>query len=50
MKILFCLNSLYHIGGSERVWIDRVNYLAQKTNYQIFIITTDQNKKKYFMN
>lgn len=48
MKLVFCLNSLYHVGGSERVWIERVNYLAENTEYELYLITTDQDKRDVF--
>ena len=48
MKLVFCLNSLYHVGGSERVWIARLNYLSENTDYQLYLITTDQDKRKIF--
>ena len=48
MKLLFCLNGLYHVGGSERVWINRMNYLAKDKNYEIYVITTDQNNREVF--
>lgn len=48
MKLVFCLNSLYHVGGSERVWIERVNYLSENTDYQLYLITTDQDRRKIF--
>ena len=48
MKLVFCLNSLYHVGGSERVWIERLNYLSENTDYQLYLITTDQDKRKIF--
>ncbi len=48
MKLVFCLNSLYHVGGSERVWIERLNYLSENTDYQLYLITTDQDKRKNF--
>lgn len=48
MKLVFCLNGLYHVGGSERVWINRMNYLAKEDDYDIYVITTDQNKREIF--
>ena len=49
MKLVFCLNSLYHIGGSERVWIERVNYLSENTDYQLYLIQQIRIKEKFFM-
>jgi glycosyltransferase involved in cell wall biosynthesis len=48
MKITYCINSLYNPGGMERVLSIKVNYLVQKKNYDITIITTDQKNRTPF--
>jgi len=48
MKILYCIPGLYNSGGMERVLTNKVNYLVNCVDYEIFIITTDGNEKKSF--
>lgn len=48
-KIVYCLPSLYIPGGMERVLTIKANYLADKTDYDIYIILTDgKNKVPYY--
>ena len=46
MKIVFCTSLTTTIGGMERVLSQRVNYLIDKYNYDIYIITTEDSSKK----
>ena len=46
MKIVFCTSLTTTIGGMERVLSQRVNYLVDKYNYDIYIITTEYSSKK----
>lgn len=50
MKIVYCCNSILASGGTERVLVNRVNYLVEKFNYDIYIVTSDEknNKKPFF--
>lgn len=41
MKIVYCLQTLYGIGGVERTTITKVNWLAAQ-GYDITIVTTDE--------
>lgn len=45
MKLLYCIPSLYHPGGMERVISEKINYLIQLPYYEITIVTTDQKGK-----
>jgi glycosyltransferase involved in cell wall biosynthesis len=45
MKLLYCIPELYNAGGMERVITEKVNYLATLANYEITIVTTDQQDK-----
>lgn len=45
MKIAYCLPQIYHPGGIERVIIHKANYLADKLNYDIYIITVENNNQ-----
>ena len=47
--IAYCIPSLNHPGGMERVLTLKANYLADKLNYQVsIIITDDKGTKPYF--
>lgn len=51
MKLVFCIKSLYYAGGIERVLTNRLNYYIKNNyNYEITILTTDQNNNNYFYN
>lgn len=45
MKLMYCLNSLKIKGGLERVLCERVNYMYENFNYDIILVTTDQNNE-----
>lgn len=42
MNIVFIHHSLAIRGGLERVWADKMNYLAEQTENRVVFITTDQ--------
>lgn len=42
MKLAYIHHSLAIHGGLERVWADKINYLAEQPGYEIVLITTDQ--------
>lgn len=42
MKIAYIYNILVCTGGLEKVWIDKMNYLAENSNYDIYLITASQ--------
>ena len=45
MKLLFSIDHLYLHGGAEKVLTHRVNYLADTFDFDITIVTTEQNNK-----
>ena len=47
-KIVYCIPLLYNSGGMERVLTEKVNYLVATGNYDITIITTDQEQKSIY--
>lgn len=47
-KIAYCIPSLDHSGGMERVLTTKANYLADKLNYDVNIIITDDKGIKPF--
>lgn len=48
MKILYCINSLKNPGGMERVLINKANYFVKNYNYDISVLTTNQNNQRIF--
>lgn len=50
MKLAYCIPSLYNPGGMEKVLVTKINYLIQKCNYEIIIITTEGINKNSFFN
>lgn len=42
MKLAYIHHSLAIRGGLERVWADKINYLAEQPGYEVTLITTDQ--------
>lgn len=46
--IAYCIPSLDHPGGMERVLTIKANYLADRLNYQVSIIITDDKGNKPF--
>lgn len=47
MKVVYCIPGIYAAGGTERVVINKANYLSSK-GYDVIIITTDQNNRGVF--
>lgn len=48
-RLAYCIPSLNHSGGMERVLTNKANYLADVLGYDVSIITTDnKNEKPYF--
>lgn len=48
MKIAYCIHSLAGPGGMERVLTLKANYLADRLDYDVTIITADMKGKKPF--
>ena len=49
IRIAYCIPSLDHSGGMERVLTIKANYLADRLGYDIsIIITDDKDTKPYF--
>ena len=42
MKILYLFRSLAVWGGIERILIDKMNWLASESNFEVYMLTTDQ--------
>lgn len=48
MKIAYFINSIFNAGGTERVLVNKINYFSKKEGYEVFVVTTDQNKRLPF--
>ena len=48
MKIIYCICSIYNPGGMERVLLNKATYLAEKMNWEVVVVTTDQQGKASF--
>lgn len=44
MKIIYIYHSIAIIGGIERIFTDKMNYLADKYNQEVYLVTTCQGK------
>lgn len=42
MKIIYLYDSIARTGGVERIFIDKMNYLADILQYEVYLITTSQ--------
>lgn len=47
MKIIYIFKSLANKGGTERILIDKMNYLAAKPGYEVFVLTYEQGDHPY---
>lgn len=47
MKIAYCIQDTYRMGGMERILALKANYLV-KHGYEVVVITTDQQGKSSF--
>ena len=50
MKIVYVVQSLSTHGGVEKILTLKANYLANKRDYNVSIITFDQPKQPIFFN
>ena len=49
IRLAYCIPSLDHSGGMERVLTAKANYLADQLGYEVYIIITDdKGEKPYF--
>ena len=42
MRIVYCIPSLYNAAGMERVLTQKINWLAEHTNHELTILTTER--------
>lgn len=48
MKIVYNIHGTCNSGGMERVLSNKVNYLSNLPNYEVFIVTTGQKRRPHF--
>lgn len=48
MKIVYCIRATYNPGGMERVLLNKVSYLSNRFDWEILIVTTDQQGRPPF--
>ena len=48
MKLIYFRNEMYMPGGIGRVLSDRINYLVEKYNYDIYVIVMNQEDKELY--
>lgn len=42
MKIFYLIDTIARFGGIERVFVDKMNYLAEEYGYEVYLITSSQ--------
>lgn len=42
MKIVYIYDAIARIGGTEKILVDKMNYLADNYNHEVYLITTSQ--------
>lgn len=48
MKIIYCIHSVSHPGGMERVLVNKVSYLVRQMGWEVVVVTTDQHERPVF--
>ncbi len=48
MKIAYTISGIYNSGGMENILLQKANYLAEELEYDVTIITTDQDSRDTF--
>lgn len=48
MKIVYCIDTLYRSGGTERVITTKLNWLAQQSNVKVWVVTLKENRDPFF--
>lgn len=47
MKIVYIYDAIARIGGTEKILVDKMNYLADNYNQEVYLITTSQGKHPF---
>lgn len=48
MTIVYCTNTLWQSGGTERVLTSKVNWLAEQPHVKVFVVTLAEDKQPFF--
>lgn len=48
MKIVYIHESIAHKGGLERIFVDKMNYLADRLQYEVYLLTASQGNTCQF--
>ena len=48
MKLIYCMASVYNPGGMERVLLNKVRWFASRDEYDVTVVTTDQQGRPPF--
>ncbi|MBR0059748.1 MAG: glycosyltransferase family 4 protein [Bacilli bacterium] len=47
MKIFYIYRAIAHYRGMERIFVDKINYLVQMYNYDVWLVTADQGNHPF---
>lgn len=42
MKIIYVYDTIAVVGGIERIFVDKMNYLADHLHHEVYLITSSQ--------
>ena len=48
MKLVYCIDSINHVGGIQKVTISKANTLAAQTDYEVWVIVADNSGDRFF--
>ena len=48
MKIVYCIDSINHLGGTQRVTVTKANALSEISGNEVWIIVADNSGKRFF--
>ena len=43
MKLIYCIASVHHPGGMERVLLNKLSWFVRQGGYDLTVVTTDQS-------
>lgn len=44
MKIIYVYDTIAVVGGIERIFVDKMNYLADHLHHEVYLITSSQGE------
>lgn len=48
MKIVYCVDQLYHTGGIEKMVVQKANWLSRRDDFEVFIIASSALQNPFF--